>query len=241
MDFLYDFLAPFFRDATVLFLRGVCFADKCVGNTFYLADGRSGMITLDCSGAGLFISLVIIAILRFRPRKVNFIMLAATPIVAVVFNAIRCMLIIGRGITIHDIGGFAIFAVPVLFYALVDYKVLSKPFAKMAAMLMVGAFCTWRATPAYANGVKEDTNVVDVVNIKLREVVASSKDVKLQWEVSDNDNSRTIHVLYRDKTHDGMWIELATLSGVTNAAINGFFIDRDTEWKVNTQGENYAK
>ena len=241
MDYLYGFLAPFFRDATVSFMRGLCFGEKCVDNVFYLADGRFGMVTLDCSGAGLFLVLVAISLLRFRLRKVNFIMLAATPIVTIVFNAIRCMLIIGHGVMMHDMGGFAIFAVPILLYALLDYKVISRPFAKTAAMLVIGAFCTWRATPAYANGNKPDTNVVDVVNIKLREVVASSKDVKLQWEVSDNDNSRTIHVLYRDKTRDGMWIELATLSGVTNAAINGFFIDRDTEWKVNTQGENYAK
>ena len=81
-----------------------------------------------------------------------------------------------------------------------------------------------------------DTNVVDVVGITLYEVTASSGDVKLRWEVSDGNTNQTIHVLYRDKTRDAMWVELAVIDGATNITVNGFFIDRDTEWKVNTQG-----
>ena len=35
--------------------------------------------------------------------------------------------------------------------------------------------------------------------------------------------------------------ELAAIDGATNITVNGFFIDRDTEWKVNTQGVDNAE
>lgn len=231
-----SFLDTIFVELTTSLMVGFGFGDHHVGNTFFLADGSVGRVMPECSGAGLFLVLLFFALIRFRRRRANCIMLLITPVVAVLFNAIRCMMVIGHGMLMHDVGGFAIFAVPVLTYAMLDYGIIDRKWTGRTAMLALAAFGLWRATPAYANDNKTPSNVVDVVGITLHEVVASSKDVKLAWTSSNGTNMNEIHVFYRDKERDGLWVELATISGATNATINGFFIDRNTEWKVDTLG-----
>lgn len=232
-----DWLSPFFADATVCVMHGFGFGEMHAGRTFELADGRIGTVSDYCSGAGLFVVLAILAIFRLRKRcKASWYMLMATPFVAIAFNAVRCMLVIGRGITTHDVVGFAVFAVPVLVYAMMPYGVFSSRAFRGCGMAVIAAFCIWKATPAYANGNKEQITPT-VRGITLGSPMETPTSVSLSWQADEGREIKTnqlVRVFWRDAWNE-QWNMAIEDYGITNTTIKGFFINRDTDWMVEVE------
>ena len=237
MNDLIEYLSPYFAEATVCVMKGLAFGDKCIGRTFFLSDGRFGTITDACSGAGLFVVLVILALIRLRLRnKVSWGMLLATPFVSVAFNAIRCMIVIGRGISIHDLMGFAVFTIPVMVYALMPYGVVKSKSFRKCAMLVVAALGVWKSTPAYANGNKELITPT-VRGITLGSPMETPTSVSLSWKADEGREikpEQRVRVFWRD-AYNKDWNMAVEGYGITNATVKGFFINRDTDWLVEVE------
>ena len=237
MNDLIEYLSPYFAEATVCVMKGLAFGDKCIGRTFFLADGRFGTITDACSGAGLFVVLVILALIRLRLRnKISWGMLLATPFVSVAFNAIRCMIVIGRGISIHDLMGFAVFTIPVMVYALMPYGVVKSKSFRKCAMLVVAALGVWKSTPAYANGNKELITPT-VRGITLGSPMETPTSVSLSWKADEGREikpEQRVRVFWRD-AYNKDWNMAVEGYGITNATVKGFFINRDTDWLVEVE------
>lgn len=237
MNDLIEYLSSYFAEATVWVMNGLAFGDKCIGRTFFLSDGRFGTITDACSGAGLFVVLVILALIRLRLRnKVSWGMLLATPFVSVAFNAIRCMIVIGRGISIHDLMGFAVFTIPVMVYALMPYGVVKSKSFRKCAMLVVAALGVWKSTPAYANGNKELITPT-VRGITLGSPMETPTSVSLSWKADEGREikpEQRVRVFWRD-AYNKDWNMAVEGYGITNATVKGFFINRDTDWLVEVE------
>lgn len=237
MNDLIENLSPYFAEATVWLMKGLAFGDKCIGRTFFLSDGRFGTITNACSGAGLFVVLVILALIRLRLRnKISWGMLLATPFVSVAFNAIRCMIVIGRGISIHDLMGFAVFAIPVLVYALMPYGVVATKTFRKCSMFVLAVLCVWKSTPAYANGNKEHITPT-VRGITLGSPMETPTSVSLSWKADEGREikpEQRVRVFWRD-AYNKDWNMAVEGYGITNATVKGFFINRDTDWLVEVE------
>ena len=236
---IFDSLSPFFVDATCFVLHGLAFGTEIAEHTFLLADGRVGVITNECSGVRLCFWLMGIAMIRLRRKDmVSWLLLALSPLVAIWFNAVRCMIVLGRGMTFHDLGGFAVFAIPVLFYAMRPERVVrTRPF-KAVAILAVSILGVWESTPAYANDNKQ-TVIPTVRGITLGEPMESPSHVTLSWHPDAGQEikpTQRVRVYWRDANNPG-WHMAAEGYGITSATVSGFYINRDTDWIVEVHGE----
>lgn len=235
LDGLYEILDPIFTDATCFVMRGFAFGSEVAEHTFMLSDGRIGTVINECSGARLFVVLLILGAIRLLRRdRASWAWLACSPIVAVLFNAIRCMIVLGRGMAFHDIGGFSVFAIPVMIYALCPEWVVQTRQIKIGTSLAFSALCIWIATPAYSNDTKPITPTVR--GITLGSPMETPSSVALEWQADEGREIKTnqlVRVYWRDAYTP--WTLAAEGYGITNAVINGFFINRDTDWMVEVE------
>lgn len=69
------------------------------------------------------------------------------------------------------------------------------------------------------------------VGLVLRIENTSPNSVDLSWTRKDGSNSvdRTYYV---ERRQDGQWVIEKTVTGETHCSVQGFYINRDTEWRV---------
>ena len=152
---MFDFLDTACVETTCFIMNMFCFGEEFYNetNTFVLSNGVRGVVANACSGARLFAVLVFLSLFSiFTKEKRGWIYLALSFPVAMLFNAFRCMLVIGHGIAFHDTVGFILFSVPVLFYAFAPD--LRYKHSKKIMLLFLSLSGIWLSTPAYANEVK---------------------------------------------------------------------------------------
>lgn len=150
-----DFLDTACVETTCFIMNALGFGESFCDETnmFVTASGARAIVVDACSGARLFGMLAFLSFFSiFTKQKRGWIYLALSFPVSMLFNAFRCMIVIGHGIAFHDTVGFILFAVPVLFYAFAPDLKLKR--SRTLLMLFLSLAGIWTSTPAYANGVK---------------------------------------------------------------------------------------
>jgi len=219
MDFIAQYLDSFFVSLTGCLVKGMALGHEIGENVFQLVDGRTCHIADVCSGSRLFVTLVAISILRLvsKPKdRLTWALLAATPLVVGMFNVTRCLIVAQRSMAVHDYAGFALFAIPVLFYAMHPERILRKRSVQVVGALLLSSICTWSATPAYANDNKPASVsvYVDEYVIDNGSYATTNGYFVARWNLRAGVNPMsTLHIACRPKGDESAeWEDLTSCS-----------------------------